>query len=516
MQPTDDRRSPRTQTAHRSDPRSARERRASWRRRGRWLAAAVLLVPLVQACAAGPDLTREEVIERFDTVGILSAELSAASDAGLGMLAPRGFESAQQSLDLAITSAREGNETEAERLALAGLERLERARTESARTSDALREVLDRRQRAIAAGAPTLLEGRFTALEEELREAAQRAERGNLDAAKESGPELLRGYSALELDALKTDATDLARKAIADARRNDAERYAPDTFDRAKKELSIAEGILETDRSRMQQANTHARRASELAARSQYISDLVKEFERRDYDWEDALLWYQEQLEDLTSPIDQGISFTKPNHEAIAETRDRLASLVRVHAETQSKLADATERIALLELTSTASREELEAQLARVKESQRAAEARYARVASMFTDDEAEVFRKGSDVLLTTYGFDFPVGESEIRSSNFPLLNKISRAIAEFDRPKVVVSGHTDATGSDEANLKLSNERAGKVGAFLVEIGELEPERVTTRGYGETRPVATNDTVEGRAKNRRIEILIVNDAAAAL
>lgn len=482
-------------------------------RRGRVLALAItiLALPLLQACAGTTGITREEVIERYDAVGSLAAQLNAASDAGLPVLAPRGFDSAQQSLDQAVASAQEGNEAEAERVALAGLERLARARENSARTSEALREALASRQRAIDAGAPTLLVDRFDALEDEFREAAQLAERGNLESAKESGPDLLRGYSGLELDALKTDATDLARAAIADARKAEADRYAPETFGRAKKELSIAEEILETDRSRMQQANTHARRASELAARSQYLSEMVKEFDRRDYEWEQALLWYQEQVEDLTSPLDPAISFTKPNHEAIAETRERLAALVRLHAESQAELADAKGRIELLELTSTASREELESQLARVKERQRAAEARYARVSSMFTDDEAEVYRKGSDVLLTTYGFDFPVGESEIRSSNFPLLNKIARAIEEFDRPKVVVSGHTDATGSDETNLKLSEERASKVGAFLVQIGELGSDRVTTRGFGETKPVATNETEEGRAKNRRIEILIVND-----
>ncbi len=486
-------------------------------RRARWLFLAItmLAIPLLQACAGTTGITREEVLERYDAVASLSAQLNAASDAGLAVLAPRGFESAQQSLDQAVASAQQGNDAEAERVALAGLERLARATEDSARTSEALREALASRQRAVDAGAATLLPERFEALEDEFREAAQLAERGNLESAKESGPYLLRGYSALELDALKTDATDLARAAIAEARKDDAERYAAVTFGKAKKELSIAEEILETDRSRMQQANTHARRASELAARSQYLSELAKEFDRRDYDWEQALLWYQEQLEDLTSPLDPGISFTKPNHEAIAETRERVATLVRLHAESQAELAEARGRIELLELTSTTSREELEAQLARVKERQREDEARYARVSSMFTDDEAEVYRKGSDVLLTTYGFDFPVGESEIRSNNFPLLNKIARAISEFDRPKVVVSGHTDATGSDATNLKLSEERARKVGAFLVQIGELEADHVTTRGFGETKPVASNDTEEGRAKNRRIEILIVNDRPEA-
>ncbi len=90
------------------------------------------------------------------------------------------------------------------------------------------------------------------------------------------------------------------------------------------------------------------------------------------------------------------------------------------------------------------------------------------------------------------------------------LLNKISRAIAEFDTPRIKVSGHTDATGSDETNQRLSEERAQKVGAFLVQVGQLEPNRVSTAGYGESKPVASTETADGRARNRRIEILIEN------
>ena len=140
-----------------------------------------------------------------------------------------------------------------------------------------------------------------------------------------------------------------------------------------------------------------------------------------------------------------------------------------------------------------------------------AQEARYDRVQRLFTEDEAVVSRRGENVVLSTYGFDFAVGDSEIGSSNFPLLNKISQAIEEFGQPSIIVSGHTDATGSDSLNQRLSTERAKKVGDFLVQIGELEASRVSTRGLGETQPLASNETVAGRARNRRIEILIVND-----
>jgi len=272
---------------------------------------------------------------------------------------------------------------------------------------------------------------------------------------------------------------------------------------RAKKELRISAGILETDRSRVDQANVHARRAAELASRSQFVAELVKEFDRRDYDREAIVLWYQTQLEELTAPLERGVSFDKPNHEAIADARQQIAEAVEGWRETEAQLK-------VLELASLESTADLQARLDRLQEEQRRAQARYDGVQALFTEEEAAVYRSGNDVLLETYGFDFPVGQSEIRSSNFPLLNKIAKAIAEFDGPRVVVTGHTDATGSDETNLELSRQRAQKVGAFLVEVGELDPGRVTTEGFGSSKPVASNETEAGRARNRRIEILIVN------
>lgn len=475
----------------------------------------VALAAGVPGCATTPELTREQAIERVDTVGALDARLTRARASGLDVLAPAGVAAAQKSLDQAIASVRDEEADEAGRLASKGLNQLERAESDSRRSSEALREVLEVRRRALAADAQTLLPERFEDLESELLKAARTAEAGDVEAAKDSEPSLRQGYAALELDALKTDATDLARAAIQAARDADARNHAPETFGRAQQELKIAMGILETDRSRLSQANVHARRASELAARSQQISELAKEFDRMDYDHEAIVLWYQRQLEEVTAPLEGGLDLTQPNHLTVADARARVAALVAEQRQTEAELAEARGRINALELASTASTADLEARLARLEAQQREAEARYARVDSMFSEEEATVYRRGQDVLLETYGFEFPVGQSEIVATNFPLLNKIARAISEFDNPKIVVTGHTDSTGNDDTNQRLSDERAQKVGAFLVEVGQLDPDYVTTKGFGESRPVASNETEPGRARNRRIEILIVNQPGAA-
>jgi outer membrane protein OmpA-like peptidoglycan-associated protein len=73
------------------------------------------------------------------------------------------------------------------------------------------------------------------------------------------------------------------------------------------------------------------------------------------------------------------------------------------------------------------------------------------------------------------------------------------------------VEGHTDSVGSDEMNQRLSEMRAGAVRDYLVEQG-VQAETVTSRGFGKTKPVATNDTAEGRAQNRRVELVVSGEA----
>ncbi|HVO76747.1 MAG TPA: OmpA family protein, partial [Candidatus Bathyarchaeia archaeon] len=75
---------------------------------------------------------------------------------------------------------------------------------------------------------------------------------------------------------------------------------------------------------------------------------------------------------------------------------------------------------------------------------------------------------------------------------------------------KVEVGGHTDATGSDKTNMTLSNERAKAVRDYLLKgFPQLKADNLSAKGYGKTMPVASNDTKEGRAKNRRVEFKII-------
>ena len=137
--------------------------------------------------------------------------------------------------------------------------------------------------------------------------------------------------------------------------------------------------------------------------------------------------------------------------------------------------------------------------------------ARFEQVQSLFLPEEATVYRQRENVLISAHGFQFPTGRSEFESQNFAVANKVIEAIAIFPNSRIEVTGHTDATGSADINRKLSQERAANVMKFLNEIGRIPLDRLSSEGFGEDRPFASNKTEEGRAQNRRVDILIKND-----
>ena len=103
----------------------------------------------------------------------------------------------------------------------------------------------------------------------------------------------------------------------------------------------------------------------------------------------------------------------------------------------------------------------------------------------------------------------FETSKAVIKSESFDLLNQVAQLL--IDNPhigNVTVEGHTDSRGKYKLNMKLSQDRADSVMRYLVERG-VDANRLNAIGYGPDRPIETNDTKEGRAKNRRVEFVVL-------
>ena len=120
-----------------------------------------------------------------------------------------------------------------------------------------------------------------------------------------------------------------------------------------------------------------------------------------------------------------------------------------------------------------------------------------------------EVSRDGDVIKLNLPdGVTFDFGKSNLKSQFYPALDNVANTLAQYNQTIVEVSGHTDSVGSDAANQTLSVQRANSVGNYLIGKG-LVRERFEIVGFGETQPVASNDTDSGRALNRRVEIRVL-------
>jgi OOP family OmpA-OmpF porin len=450
------------------------------------------LIVMAGCASSQPKLTQEQVLDQYPQVANLNSEVKDARAKGSELLAPESYATANKSLIEAMNAAHNNKKDAASEAATEGLKVIDKMKKDTSTSRQLLSEALSARDQAMKAGVATLQGKKLAELDDDLKKTSTLIEDGNIEKAKQRRPELIAGYSQLELDALKQGTADRAKSAIATAKQQGAEKYAPKTIAQAEEEMVLAEKILDADRTQTVKADVQANKAKWLAEQSAVITETVKDFNRRDYTLEDVVLWHQAQLSIVNEPIGGQLPFNQSGDAAVLSLKNSIDKLKNAEVNYSEQLA-ATEKERLAS-----------------EAKDRAVKKQFETVQAMFTKTEANVYLQRQDVLISAHGFQFPSGVSEIQTANFPLMNKIIRAIEIFPNARIEVSGHTDSTGADNINKSLSQARAEKVGKFLSEVGEISSKRITTVGYGESRPLATNKTAAGRAENRRVEIRIIN------
>jgi outer membrane protein OmpA-like peptidoglycan-associated protein len=121
----------------------------------------------------------------------------------------------------------------------------------------------------------------------------------------------------------------------------------------------------------------------------------------------------------------------------------------------------------------------------------------------------AKIERVGEGIKITfDSGILFDVDKATLKDEAKANIDKLAVILKKYPDTNVLIEGHTDATGTEEHNLELSRERAQSVSNYLAQLG-VDPARFTATGYGESQPIASNDTQEGRQQNRRVELAVM-------
>jgi outer membrane protein OmpA-like peptidoglycan-associated protein len=128
---------------------------------------------------------------------------------------------------------------------------------------------------------------------------------------------------------------------------------------------------------------------------------------------------------------------------------------------------------------------------------------------------ENETFNEGTLTIMieeagsfTLDDLHFATGSAEIKSSSKVVLQQLAEYLKNKSSLKIEIGGHTDSDGSDTSNKELSQKRAEAVKAYLTKNG-ISSSRLSAKGYGESKPIASNETEQGKAQNRRTEVLIL-------
>jgi outer membrane protein OmpA-like peptidoglycan-associated protein len=472
-----------------------------------------LVVAGLVLLAAGQGYAQDELRNTFFKEA--DAAKAAADSADAKLLAPRAYERGMKEYSDAELALQRGRNIETVRSNAADATRYLSDAADKARLArTALAQVMKSRQDAANARAPDLSQDLWTQAQRKFAEAIRLMERGDLKNAKRRDIEATTLYREAELVAIKAQYLSETRRLLADADRARVGRDAPITLGNAKQLLADAERELSENRYDTDLPRSLARRANYEAKHAIYLSEIVRRVRDKDLTAEQLILQWEEPLQrisgvaDVVPDMETGPDSLTAELVAYFESRAKeLQALEQEKAESEVRIADMEEELRALDERlggATAERaalvQRLEAQ-ARVKQ-------QFEQVEKLFGSEEARVFRQGNTVILRLVGLSFDSGASQIKPENFDLLGKVEKAIDIFPRSELIIEGHTDSHGGDDLNQKLSQERAESVQQYMINAMRIPTYRLIATGYGETRPVASNETAAGRARNRRIDIVI--------
>ncbi|MBY0316936.1 MAG: OmpA family protein [Bdellovibrionales bacterium] len=383
-------------------------------------------------------------------------------------LSPNLFEKAQDS----IAEAREGvqdSDDSDDILEDVGqaLGYLREVEANGEKYSKSLETVLAARQNALDAGAHQLMGKELKKADNELADVGEDIEDGDYEVDAKTLARLENNYLDVELRSLKAANLGESQSLIAKAVKNDGDDKAPQSYQEAVALFKSAEKSIEANR-RQPSAYTEAVSKALFAANKlNKVTDIARE---KKINEAGALTIFEQDL----------------------------------------KLQDTSESLARMQERNKSSNEKLSALAQKnneyaVKETM---EKRIAEAKKQFAANEAEVLQDNDKLIVRLRKVNFDTARSEVKPDSYATLEKVKQLFTVVPDAQVTVEGHTDSVGSAKVNKTLSEKRAESVKKYFVSQNAIEDGQITAEGYGFEKPLTTNKTKQGRATNRRVDIII--------
>jgi outer membrane protein OmpA-like peptidoglycan-associated protein len=510
------------------------------------------------AVVAGLFIFLAGAVSAVDRTGYddLTAIMDSAKVKEAGVFAPKTWEKAVKKYADATRSFDLGkNQKTIDKYVSESREYAENALKAAAVSKLSLQEYVSPRDKARAAKAPTLVPELYAKAETQFIKATRKVESGDVKGALKEADKASPLFDVAELEAIRVEILGTADRLIEKAAADDAGKFALSTLDKARVARTKANTILTGDRYNRTESVAEATRAEYEARHASNIGLSVRSLNRNDQAWEKLMLGYEIQMNRVGQaadmehlPFDEGplaaadtlinyINGIRSDKQRVSgqmgnifdEVSNQLKStLGRMDVPTDeenpvalAKMVDQRLSDLLVEKASLA--EQVQASQTQLTELSQAHEGmtaelsvrkeredKFRRAKQVLNPSEGEVlFNSSNDIVLRLSGLSFDVGKSDIKDDHMDLLRKIQSVIEMFPTSQLVVEGHTDDRGEASSNVTLSEKRAFAVMQYLRQAMLIPAERIQSIGFGADRPVASNKTPDGRAKNRRIDVIIM-------
>lgn len=467
--------------------------------------------------------SQELRVSLFDEV---NRSMLAARESQADVLSPKAYDEAMESYNRALKDYKDEGEISKIKESITKAEGKFAEATDNTKVSSVMfSQVLSARKDAMNAEASQFSKTLWADAEEEMKDAAGEMEKGDANDAKEKAATATGLYRKAELESIKVNYLSNAKRLIQQADNNKVQKVAPKTLNEAKVLVNRAEKELAENRYDTDEARFLAKEAEYKALLAMYIAQQAKMLDDKDFETEDFLLMSYEPLKKIGETLDLDVKFdkgtegpvsqivTRMNNDALRisnleadlyDNRQQNDNLTQMLAE-QRKIQVVMEGELSDEATESQKRQDLlQARIDQVAD----IDAKFDKIQQIFTQEEAQVFRQKNDVIIRLIGVNFDINQAQIKQEDYAVLTKVQSALRIFDNAAIVIEGHTDSQGGDDTNLELSQARADAVLSYLNANTTIDKSRFSTKGFGESKPVANNESVAGRTQNRRIDIVI--------
>lgn len=439
----------------------------------------ILSLTALMACSSSPPVAEfPATADPNQEIQRVEADIKDADARQVGVFSPKNFEEASDSLDKA-KEARADNKDQKKILNKVAMAEayLKKANETASISTHLLPTVVAERQNALNAEAPKYNSKEFSDIDNDLKDVTKDIEANDTSSAVKLRDSLAGRYSDIELQSIRKAKMGEARRTQEQADKEGARKLTPGIWAWADKQISGDDAAISADRHNAMVVENASKDATASANRLLKMVRLAKNTAGQN-------------PEELALQLEKDEMAKAQTDQELAQTNTALTA----HVENAAVLAEENKK--------------LEADVALNKE--------YDAARKEFTENEAEVYKQGDKLLIRLKGLSFPTNQAIITSNNYPLLAKVQKVIGDVGPGVVMIEGHTDSTGPKEVNSKLSAERAQAVQDYLKANNTIEKEKIQARGFGDSKPIATNKTRHGRAQNRRVDIIMSPEKTQSL